>query len=437
MTVLSLFRPARPVPAEHRANFFHLYLDIAWYGILSGSAISFLAVFATRQGADALQIGLLSAAPAIVNLIFTLPAGHWLQHRPINRTVFWTAVWQRLFYLPWLFLPLFLAPQGQIWTLLTLILLMSIPGTALAVGFNALFAATVPPEWRGHVAGIRNALLSLVFVLTSLLCGFILDVLPFPLGYQVVFGIGFIGAVMSTYHLWYIRTRPEDEYRPRAGRSLGDLARPGLMRPWGDGWRTAVGLRFLTRGQGRPLLQLNVLSSPFGRIILLLFAFHLSQYLAIPLFPLYWVNQLHLTDQEISLGTAVFYLAVLLGSTQLARLTHRLGHKRLLAIGILGMSLYPALTAATWELGLFLITSVVGGLAWSLVGGAASNYILERIPEDKRPAYLAWYNLALNAAVLLGSLGGPLVADSLGLAITLVMAAVSRLLAGLALWRWG
>jgi MFS family permease len=260
MTVLSLFRPARPVPVEHRANFFHLYLDIAWYGILSGSAISFLAVFATRQGADALQIGLLSAAPAIVNLIFTLPAGHWLQHRPMNRTVFWTAVWQRLFYLPWLFLPLFLAPQGQIWTLLTLILLMSIPGTALAVGFNALFAATVPPEWRGHVAGLRNALLSLIFVLTSLLCGFILDVLPFPLGYQVVFGIGFIGAIMSTYHLWFIRPQPEDEHRPRSGRSLGDLARPGLMRAWGDGLRTAVGLRFLTRSQGRPLLQLNVSS---------------------------------------------------------------------------------------------------------------------------------------------------------------------------------
>jgi predicted MFS family arabinose efflux permease len=79
----------------------------------------------------------------------------------------------------------------------------------------------------------------------------------------------------------------------------------------------------------------------------------------------------------------------------------------------------------------------VGGLAWSLVGGAASNYILERIPPDNRPAYLAWYNLALNAAVLLGSLGGPLIADYLGLAVTLVLAAASRLLAGLALWRWG
>ena len=79
----------------------------------------------------------------------------------------------------------------------------------------------------------------------------------------------------------------------------------------------------------------------------------------------------------------------------------------------------------------------MGGLAWALVGGAISNYILERIPEDNRPAHLAWYNLALNAAILLGSLGGPLLAGHLGLVPTLVIAAVARFSVALLLWRWG
>ena len=95
------------VPEKHRRNFFHLYMDIAWFGVLSGSAISFMAVYATRLGATGWQIGLINAAPAVVSLMFTLPAGRWLQnHGRISRHVFWASVGHRLFYVVWIFLPI-------------------------------------------------------------------------------------------------------------------------------------------------------------------------------------------------------------------------------------------------------------------------------------------------------------------------------------------
>jgi len=193
----SLFRPARPVPAEYRSVFFHLYMDIAWFAILSASAISFVSVYAARQGASGFQIGLLSAGPAVMNLVFTIPAGRWLEKQPTSAAVFWTAALSRLLYLPWIVLPWLLAPQGQVWTLVTLTLLMSIPGTPLAVGFNALFAEAVPPEYRGHVIAVRNALLALVYIAVSLLCGQILVRIPFPTGYQVVFALGFLGGAIA------------------------------------------------------------------------------------------------------------------------------------------------------------------------------------------------------------------------------------------------
>lgn len=438
MTTISILRSAaRPLPQAHRRNFHHLYLDIAWFGVLSGSAISFMAVFATRLGAAGWQIGLLSAIPAIVSLAVTLPASQWLQQRPLTTSVFWTAVLHRLFYVPWLFLPLLLAPQLQIWALLALVLLMSIPGTALAVGFNAMFAAAVPQEWRGHVVGKRNALLAATFITTSLLCGFLLDWLPFPIGYQVVFAIGVLGAALSSLHLWYVRLPSEAPYRPRQARSLHDLARPGILRPAGDGLRPLVAGRFLTLRRWSFRSWWGDIDRAFGRIVLILFFFHLVQHLAIPLFPLFWVNRLHLSDQHISMGNAVFYVAVLLGSTQLARLTDRLGNHALFAVGVVGMSFYPLLTALTQDVSLFLVTALVGGFAWAMVGGASANYILERIPEEKRPSYLAWYNLSLNAAVLLGSLCGPLLAGVLGLAATLLLSAAGRLVAALVIWRWG
>jgi predicted MFS family arabinose efflux permease len=101
------------------------------------------------------------------------------------------------------------------------------------------------------------------------------------------------------------------------------------------------------------------------------------------------------------------------------------------------MSSYPLLTALTHDLSLYLITAAVGGLAWSLAGGGLGNYLLERIPEDDRPAHLAWYHLALYAAILLGSLAGPFLADWSTISLTLIFAAVMRFIAALALWRWG
>jgi MFS family permease len=436
MQIRSLFRSGQGVPAEYRANFVHLYLDIAWFGVLAASATAFVAVYAARLGANAFQVGLLSTGPAIVNLAFALPSGRWLEGQPINTAVFWAAALHRFFYLLWLPLPWLLGPQGQIWALVGLTLLMSIPGTVLAVGFNALFADAVPSEWRGHVAGVRNALLSLTFIVISLVCGQILSHLRFPTGYQVVFGIGFLGAAMSTFHLRFVVPLRERQTGSQARRGPSDLAWPGVLRTLGESLRPGIALRFLVHRRRLHLLRGELLKSPFGKLVMVLFAFHLAIYLAVPLFPIHWVNRLHLTDQQIGLGTAVFYACVFAGSTQLSRLVQRLGNQRVTAIGAMLMSFYPAFMALARGFELYLVGSVIGGLGWSLVGGAMTNYILDKVPEDHRPVYLAWYNLALNAALLLGSLLGPFVAGFVGVPIALVVFAFSRLLTALFILRW-
>jgi predicted MFS family arabinose efflux permease len=64
------------------------------------------------------------------------------------------------------------------------------------------------------------------------------------------------------------------------------------------------------------------------------------------------------------------------------------------------------------------------------------TYLLEQAPEAERPAAFAWYNLALNAAVLLGSLFGSLLGESVGIVPTLLLGAALRALSGLVLWKW-
>src|SRR3954453_7738488 len=102
MSVLSIvtkpFRASQPIPVEYHANFRYLYGDIAWFGILSGTSLSFISVYAARIGANAWQIGLLNAGRALVGLLFTLPVGRWLHERPVGGAVFWSSVWARSGY---------------------------------------------------------------------------------------------------------------------------------------------------------------------------------------------------------------------------------------------------------------------------------------------------------------------------------------------------
>jgi MFS family permease len=408
------------IPQEYQRNFIHLYFDIAWFGILSGSAINFLNIYAARLGASGFQIGLFTAMPAVVSLFLSIPAGNWLQKRPIGKSVFWAAALSRIGYFLWIPLPWLFGNQGQIWALAIITLAMGIPMCGLNVGFNALYAAAVPAEWRASVVGIRNVVQSLTFIVSSLGTGFILNHLNFPIGYQVIFGIGFLSAAMSTFHLFFVRPHTEPTSTAVPDLKTVPNSREKNRRP---DWRAT--------------LRLDIWRTPYRKILLVLLGFHLAQNLALPLFTLFTVNELHLTDANIGLGTALFYLTVLLGSTQLSRLEHRVGHHKLTGWGVAGMSIYPIAMALSHDAFHYYLLSIVGGFVWAMVAGAYANYLLERIPEDDRHSHLAWYNLILNAAVLIGSLAGPLLATYIGIGMALIVFGTLRLLAGVAILKWG
>jgi hypothetical protein len=424
------------LPEQLRSYFTHLYWDVAWFGIVAGSSQAFLGVYVARLGATPLQMGMLNAGPALMGLLFTMPAGIWLRGRPVGRVVFWSAVGMRIQFLLWALLPAFLPAQEQIWGYIGSVLLFTIPATLLAIAFNAMYAAAVPLEYRHQVAANRNAILALVYVAASLISGWLLNTLPMTLGYQVIFTAGFIGAAMSAYHLYHLRNITTDSIKePQKIRSsIGDLARPGDVQTTGLTVRTNVGLRVFSRGLN--LLRVEVLHGSYGKIIVALFVFHFAQFLPIPVFPLFWVDVAHFTDWEIGIGTAVFHAAVLIGSLQFVRYAKRLNNRQWTAISALFLGLYPLMTAFSLNVPWLVITSLLGGLAWSVTAATLGTYLLEQAPESERPAALAWYNLALNAAILLGSLTGSYMAEQIGIVPLLILAGLSRALSGLALWKW-
>lgn len=417
--MLSRFFKQASIPDQYRSNFLHLYMDIAWFGVLSGSALNFLNIYATRIGATGFQIGLIGAMSAVVNLFLAIPTGRWLQTQSTSKAIFWSSVFYRIGFIPFIILPSLLGEQAQVWAIIIITFLMAIPLTPLGVGFNALFAEAVPVEYRAHVAATRNIMLAITFMATSLISGYILEQLSFPLGYQIIFGIGALGAAMSSVHLYFVRPLQVDS----TSLQTKPTPDPVFMRPYARTLSTT--------------LRLDIWSTHFRNVLVALFAFHLTQYLAIPIFPLYNVRVLKLGDDHLGIGTAIFYLAVLLASMRFRDIAHRVGNKQLTGWSVAAMSIYPFLLAYSSQVWHFYAISLIGGLTFAMLSGSYPNYMLEHIPAHDRPSHLAWYTIILNAAVLIGSLAGPALSDIIGLSGALLLFAALRVLAGIVILKWG
>ncbi len=404
--------------ADLRQNFFHLMMDIGGYGVLNATALSFLNIYATRIHAGTEQIGILTAIPALMTMLLSLPAGPYLAKRSLTKTAIILGVIHRLYYLMLVLLPFITNQKLQVNWLIGLTFIMYIPYSAFALAFNSLFSAAVPAEWRGYFAGARNALFAVVTILVALLSGFLLQRLPFPLGYQVVFGLGFLGAMVSTYHIAKIRV-PAGEAARLSAESRREPQKMSFVE------QVRINLRF------------DVLRGPFLRVLILLTIFHFTHYLPSSIFPIFMVNNLHLTDQIISVGTSLFYVTMFLGSLQHSRIVNRFGNRWVVGVGMMLMATYPAVLSMATGPALYLVSNILGGFAWSLCGTALFNYLLESVPAESRSAYLAWFSVLANLGVLAGSLLGPVVSNAIGIVAALVLSAFLRAASGAVILRWG
>jgi len=426
-------KPA-PMTAVQRQNFRHFYLDILWWGILAGSTIAFVSVYLVRLGATTFQLALLAAGPALINLFFSIPAGHWLKSRNLNKVTPWTSVLFRGGYLVLIFLPNWLpSTQGQIWTVILIYLITAIPGTILAISFNALFADLVEPAWRPYVVGRRNAILALSITLTSLIVGYLLEQIAFPFNYQVVFAIGIIGAGLSSWNLF--KLKPSDAPHPKGSRPINDRGVITMQRD-GDVVRRPAGLRFLARLDTSGWLRLDLLRGPFGYFLAAYLAFYTTQYLPTPLFPVYLVDELGISESVISIGGALFYLGVMVISLALDRLNNRFNSQFLLTFGVIAYAVFPLTISMFGSVGSILTAHALGGLAWGFAGNGTLNNLMDKVPADDRPAHMALNHIVMNIGILSGSFLGPVLGDMIGIRTAILAAGVLRIFAGMLVGRW-
>ena len=412
--LLSRLRQPAPddllIPERERRNRRALYWDIAWFGITTGIAINFLSVYAVRLNASEVEVGALTAAPALLSIFWLVPVGQIIaRQRRLLPLILWSLFTHRLGYLLMGLLP-WLAPREWVVPgLIALSALQAIPAGAANVAFPAMLPDAIAKERLGRVVGIRNALIGATSTLAVWGSGPILAALPTPLNYQVLFLIAFAASLVSTYAVSRLDL-PERSVAATAtgGTALADL-REGMRR----------------FGADRQFFWFT-LSAVF---------LHVALFTPAPLFPIYWVRILGASDSFVSLIATLGGASSVLSALMMDRVQRRWGNRRVVGIAMLALAFYPILTALTHTLPPLLGISVMGGVFAAGLNICLFHALLQVAPDADRARFIAIYSMLVNVAIFAAPLFGSWLAGLIGVAPVLLLAGGLRLISGITFLR--
>ncbi|HWQ12213.1 MAG TPA: MFS transporter [Roseiflexaceae bacterium] len=391
---------APPADVQQR-NIRSVVIDGIGVGIVSG-VTSFLAVFLVRLGASPLLVGLLTSMPALTGMLLAIPLGRYLE-RQRNMVPWYSrarALVQASFALMGV-VPFFLSGEDAALAIIAIWALVTVPQTVVNITFTVVMGAVAGPRQRQYVMSRRWSILGATTAITVALVGAVLDRIAFPLNYQVVFMASFLGGMLS--FAFSSRISIPDNQPPPA-----EERRP--EHPLRAAWEA---LRA---------------SPDFSRFVLSAFVFNFGMNLALPLFPLYWVREVHASDFWIGLINTVNNGIVLAGYFMWTAVTHRKGNVLVLRLCAFGLVLYPLLTGLTSSVEPLLVYAALAGIFSAGLNLVLFDISLATVPPDRVPSYIALYQLSNYVTALAAPLLGTTLAGAFGYAPALFVAAGLRLL---------
>ncbi|MEJ5314546.1 MULTISPECIES: MFS transporter [Anaerolinea] len=304
-----------------RRNFINVQVDAIGVGIASAAA-PFLPVFLTRLHASSFEVGLLTSMPAVTGLLLSIPLGQFLQRQ--RNIVPWFSLARLLVIACYALTGLItfvVKDHAAVIGILAIWAFATFPQTLLSISFNVVMNSVAGPVGRYELMTRRWSILGLTTTLTVILVGQALDRIPsFPLNYQIVFLALSAGGLISYYFSSHLNIPPQEV----------STERPSSFRE---------GLR--------EFLHLILEEKSFVSFNLKRFVFSIGTTMAAPLFPLYFVRQLHAPDSWIATINTAQTAILILGYFLWTRQSRRYGSRRVLLATTFGVSLYPILTGIT------------------------------------------------------------------------------------------
>lgn len=389
------------------------------YAVISFNLVyPFFGIFALKIGATNTEVAVLSSLPALISMLTIIPGAMFVERS--SRKKYLTGVLialSRLLILGAAAVPFF-PRHAQVTALIAMVTLMTLPAWIASVGWQGLIAEIIPSEWRGEAFAVRNRWMAFFGMGTVLAGGWVMDLLRFPYGYQLVFLLGFVAGVAETYYFTQFATADDQGAQPPASnpREKGQ----GLKR-----WPARL-VQELKSEWARVAAQKNLL-----HFVVASFFFHFAWMGAWPVFTVYKVDTLRASN----LWMSVFVVAGSIGAIVSYRWWARLAEK------------YSNVTVLFWSaLGIAVLTlpwlwaeSLIVGAQLDLYSGVTVagfqlvifNRLLEVVTPERRTMDLAYFNTLVQVAATVSPLFGMWLYNVVGFGATMVIFTCLRLLAAL------
>ncbi|MBE0689636.1 MAG: MFS transporter [Anaerolineae bacterium] len=393
--------------AVENANFRHLVADIAWFGLALTSTARFLSVFALRLGASEADLGWMTSLPALLLAFSTTFALAWRARR--RNTIDALALPGFVFRLTFL-LPALTPLMPPKWQIPWLILSASIPalgqGIASVLFFTGIQESVSQPRTT-DLFSKRSLTFNIALALSAVVFGVLLQRVPFPTNYQLMFVASFGFALLSLWHC----TRID----PIFGSNAPHYAKHAILAAW-------------RAREFRSLVLTMVVT--FGAF-----------YSVYALVNYRLVQQLGADESYMAVYALIEMAAGALISHFATRIVTRMGHRGAMAAAMILTALPLVMLAVTSSLWVASIAAIISGAAWTFVAmvGIVGLYV-QAVPLAEATAYgVAYhqvYGLAIFAAPFIGTL---LITSGISIENALVTGAALRVLAGIAIgvswWR--
>ena len=360
-----------------RTNILHGIFNVATLDMVN----PFTGIFAIKLGATKFQVALLSSLPAAISLLAMIP-GAWFIDRQSRkkRVTFWFMLAQRIFFFAIACVPFF-EPTWRATIFVAIIGIMNFPGAISNIAWQSFISKIIPPERRTEAFAFRNRAMNLIGTALALGAGFVLDHLAFPSGYQVVFFIAFLLAMVELRIFSTIDEEAAAEYTP---------ARPAETKPP----KAKLSLKEI-------LSEKRFVSYTLASVL-----FYFSWQTAWPLFSWYQVKILGANNFWMSILSLMNTGGSLIGYGFWMKVLDRHGNLKTLFYSTLPMFLVPAIYAFSRSLYMVVAFNLISGVIFSGVNLALFNALLEVTPDTRKTSYIAYYNTSITVSAIVAPLCG-------------------------------
>jgi Na+/melibiose symporter-like transporter len=259
----------------------------------------------------------------------------------------------------------------------------------------------------------RWSILGLTTAVSVAVAGLLLDRVGFPFNYQVMFLGLSAGGLVSFYFSSHIDLPEADPQATPLSQSSG--------------------------GRLRSYFKLVMSQPQFVRFSIQRFVFLTGTALAIPLFPLYFVREIHASDAWIGAISTIQTAILLVGYFLWTRGSQLRGSRFVLLWTTFGLSLYPALIAFTHRVEWIAFFAGFAGIFQAGVDLVFFDELMKTFPVEYSATFVALAQSLQYLSAFIAPLIGTALSGTIGLSGALLVSSVLRLAGfGLfALWRGG